>query len=447
MALAFADVIPRLLEVSRDDPMLRRAVRIGVVRDRRGIVRLAVELDQTNESERDAVETSLKTALGGWYAGPILRTDANQSSKRLALEILNRAKGQWPESWPKEVVDPVRGTSTPIDVSRWGAVQRVLSKETWLAKQSTASPWPLREQTPTIVSFYSYKGGVGRSTLVAIVAAILARAGENVVVVDLDLEAPGQQTLFGAQPSRGVIDYVTEHIALGSSDLAGLLIDVTPQAPGAQGTIHLAAAGTVDWSYVEKISRLDFVAHTEGGNESPVHEALGALLKGVKSDLRPDWVLLDARTGIHDLGGLAMHAFAHIDVLLGREGAQSADGLRLCLQALARRRAPEDIRTLIVHALAPAPLDDAYSLPIQEAFRNAAYELFKGTVYQPVDDRELPAADDAGAPHTPYPIPLDPTLGRLETLVSMADLTLERSYYKAIVRRLRELAEPEEALE
>jgi MinD-like ATPase involved in chromosome partitioning or flagellar assembly len=283
---------------------------------------------------------------------------------------------------------------------------------------------------------------------VAIVAAILARAGCSVVIIDLDLEAPGQQSLFDAQPSRGVIDYVVEHIALGSSELVDLLVDVTAQVPDATGAVHLAAAGAVDWAYVEKIARLDFAAHNQQDGKSPVHLALKSLLHDVHKTAKPDWILLDARTGIHDLGGLAMHALAHIDVLLGRDGRQGMEGLRLCLQALARRRDPDDIQTLIVHALAPAPLEDErVSMPIQRAFQNTIYELFKETLYEPIDDSELPSPDDSGASHSAYAIPLDPTLGRLETLRSIADMTVARPYYTAIVDRLRELAEPAEPAE
>jgi hypothetical protein len=45
----------------------------------------------------------------------------------------------------------------------------------------------------TVVSFYSYKGGVGRTMAVGNVAMTLARNGFRVLVVDLDLYAPGVQ--------------------------------------------------------------------------------------------------------------------------------------------------------------------------------------------------------------------------------------------------------------
>ncbi len=48
----------------------------------------------------------------------------------------------------------------------------------------------------TIVTFYSYQGGVGRSMALANVAVLLARHGLRVLTVDWDLEAPGIETCF-----------------------------------------------------------------------------------------------------------------------------------------------------------------------------------------------------------------------------------------------------------
>src|SRR3954463_344047 len=47
-----------------------------------------------------------------------------------------------------------------------------------------------------IVSFYSYKGGTGRSMALANIAWILASNGRRVLVIDWDLEAPGLHRYF-----------------------------------------------------------------------------------------------------------------------------------------------------------------------------------------------------------------------------------------------------------
>src|SRR2546427_3158010 len=53
-----------------------------------------------------------------------------------------------------------------------------------------------RRKPGIVYTFYSYKGGVGRSMALANVAALLAKWGKTVLVVDWDLEAPGIERFF-----------------------------------------------------------------------------------------------------------------------------------------------------------------------------------------------------------------------------------------------------------
>ena len=52
-------------------------------------------------------------------------------------------------------------------------------------------------EPPIVATFYSLRGGVGRSTALAYTARIIARRGRTVLCVDMDLEAPGLAALFG----------------------------------------------------------------------------------------------------------------------------------------------------------------------------------------------------------------------------------------------------------
>jgi stress-induced morphogen len=62
---------------------------------------------------------------------------------------------------------------------------------------------------PIVVTFYSLRGGVGRSTALAYTARILASRGRTVLCVDMDLEAPGLAALFGREnevkPDQGLL--------------------------------------------------------------------------------------------------------------------------------------------------------------------------------------------------------------------------------------------------
>ena len=48
----------------------------------------------------------------------------------------------------------------------------------------------------SIITFYSYKGGVGRTMALANIAVLLAQMGLKVLTVDWDLEAPGLDRYF-----------------------------------------------------------------------------------------------------------------------------------------------------------------------------------------------------------------------------------------------------------
>ena len=94
-----------------------------------------------------------------------------------------------------------------------------------------------------VVSFYSYKGGVGRTFALANVATTLARWGYRVLCVDWDLEAPGLSNYFGrwlTQPQHGLLDLV-EDIAAGHSIGQRQLTNIVP-VPGCGDRLALIPA-------------------------------------------------------------------------------------------------------------------------------------------------------------------------------------------------------------
>src|SRR5580700_8820551 len=75
-----------------------------------------------------------------------------------------------------------------------------------------------------IVTFYSYKGGTGRSMAMANVAWLLALSGFRVLAIDWDLEAPGLHRYFrpfledpDLTESEGLIDFAM-HFAEAASE-------------------------------------------------------------------------------------------------------------------------------------------------------------------------------------------------------------------------------------
>ncbi len=81
-----------------------------------------------------------------------------------------------------------------------------------------------------IVTFYSFKGGTGRTMALANVAWILAANGKRVLIADWDLESPGLHRFFqpfmepevSRQP--GIVDFIRGYEwAVDEADSRGVL--------------------------------------------------------------------------------------------------------------------------------------------------------------------------------------------------------------------------------
>src|ERR1700752_5110062 len=71
------------------------------------------------------------------------------------------------------------------------------------------------------ITFYSYKGGVGRSLALANIATRLAEFDKSVCLLDFDLEAPGLHYKFSSylnaqEINKGIVDYIYQFSNSGS---------------------------------------------------------------------------------------------------------------------------------------------------------------------------------------------------------------------------------------
>lgn len=204
--------------------------------------------------------------------------------------------------------------------------------------------------TTYVTTFYSFKGGVGRTTLLVNAACVLADRGERVLLWDLDLEAPGVHHFPGLGPSErlwqsGFLEWLGDTprcptpeptAAWPSEAWLNLLGDRVYAAHGEhRGTIFvLPALGThanlgnryaeVDWNAL-------FVEHPDHGLHL-LRRARDALV----ARYEPTFVLIDSRTGVSDLGGFLTGLLPDCTVLVGNYGAQSTEGLRSVYLALDR---------------------------------------------------------------------------------------------------------------
>jgi chromosome partitioning protein len=77
---------------------------------------------------------------------------------------------------------------------------------------------------PNCIAFHSYKGGTGKTTIGANFAALLAKKGYRVFLLDLDVYAPSLQTYFNEKkPKKWINDFL-----FGNAEVDDILMDLTP---------------------------------------------------------------------------------------------------------------------------------------------------------------------------------------------------------------------------
>ena len=432
--VSFDDVLPTLVSACEGWAGIGNA-KVCVVRDLEGRIRLAVEPRNAAVLDIQALEQLVQKALGKWFAGAVSTTQEKERGG-LARALFERAA-----PWDDATYRDGTGAAVAVPAGRWFKLERRLTKLDWLSENPTGPAWTLGEKGPAVVTFYSFKGGVGRTTLLIACALQLARKGKRVALIDLDLEAPGLGPVLQVGGERGVLDYVVDYIATGRGELTFLPAQGFGATDGAM--VDVLGAGRLGFEYIEKLARLDFAS--SGGfldeGELPVTDALRVLLSSLRGK-GYDYVLIDARAGLHDLAGLSLHGLAHLDVLVGRATEQGYLGLDLTIAALARRRAIESLMAVVVHSMVPT--DEREATQEKGRFKERCYDLFKRHVYDPhFEDADIPSLDDDDALHTVLPVSRHPKLETFDAVASILEQLMSQEY-AVVVERIIELCTPEE---
>ena len=212
----------------------------------------------------------------------------------------------------------------------------------------------------TIFTFYSYKGGTGRSLALANVAWILASNGKRVLVIDWDLEAPGLHRYFHPflidselNDTPGLIDYFwdyglrmmtpvpSEEPADAWHDDVADLDDFAIRLDwdfGGGGLIDFIAAGRQDADYANRVNSFDwnnFYSRLDG------EVLLERLREQLKRDY--DYVLIDSRTGVSDTAGICTIALPDRLVALFTLNKQSVDGVDAVLESVEEGRGQDAV--------------------------------------------------------------------------------------------------------
>ena len=179
-----------------------------------------------------------------------------------------------------------------------------------------------------VVTFYSFKGGVGRTLALANVGLELARTGRRVLLVDFDLEAPGLHTFKLIKPREahvGLVDYVSDYLATASApDVRNYVYEAL--GVGQQdGRLWVMPAGKSNAGYSRKLSAINWQGLYRENDGFIMSEDMKAQWK---SSFEPDYVLIDSRTGHTDIGGICTRQLPNAVVILFFPNEQNLAGLK-----------------------------------------------------------------------------------------------------------------------
>ena len=227
---------------------------------------------------------------------------------------------------------------------------------------------------PYIFTFYSYKGGVGRSMALLNTAYTLAERGRHVLILDLDLEAPGLSHFLGskdemeepgAESPEDMIDLLTQVKDLATNRIhpeqAISKIDAIERfrrsaksskvkAPriGPPGRVDVIPATMEDVqgkSYCQRLADLDLKTTSKDDlqrmglilarylqEQLLVVHSPGLEELGCTESVPYDYILVDSRTGITELGGLCVGLLCDRLVVCTALNDQNVNGTRSFLQ-------------------------------------------------------------------------------------------------------------------
>lgn len=276
---------------------------------------------------------------------------------------------------------------------------------------------------PPIVTFYSYKGGMGRTTTLMSYAIDLAlNRKKKVLIIDCDLEAPGYLNFFNldkqADLNSGKINGLVEFLSDISfckknndvnidnywvnvvydneilKDYDGSGLENIRLMPA--GNLNIQPDVEIDKTvnqthYLEGLSRINLA------NKDIVLEGFKQLILKAKEGFNPDVILIDSRTGFNDvIGTISLYLSNFVVAFLGFS-AQTRPG-RLFI---ANNYKENKFNLAIVNSILPKGVDFSKErIEMLDMFNDTEepplFALHRNSVLEKLGQYNLSENEDAG---------------------------------------------------
>lgn len=338
------------------------------------VLAVSQEISQTQEDEAYIVQNVYGKIL------VYIKTENDKAIRKLE-SILTEKIGRWLSGCEKygdnffiiSEIDSWKENAAPVQERVW-VLEKYLTNLYWDGRSKKAVNRELKSKR---VCFYSFKGGVGRTTAVVMSAIELARQGKKIVIVDFDLEAPGIASLFPEESMSqyGLLDFLLESNVYDSE----IKIDEYIYSVGDYcnvdkmgGEIYVMPAyGKVTKNnadlYRKGIMRFDLDTPAYEKEITPVDN----LLSMVDRFLDPDFIFIDTRSGIHQIGGMTLTRYTDLALLFFYGSPQNTAGMKMTIPILKKGEIP----FLMINS--KVPVNEQLAEQEKRIYLEGAYEALK----------------------------------------------------------------------
>jgi Tfp pilus assembly protein PilE/cellulose biosynthesis protein BcsQ len=235
----------------------------------------------------------------------------------------------------------------------------------------------------------------------ASVSVCMALAGYRVLIIDWDLEAPGLEVFFKSaarlqgDPAEkpGIVDLLEAHQTGSSLRWQGCLL----QAHFLGKSLDIISAGRRSPDYRKRVQKLDWATLYE-------EHKIGNFINQLRNEWcdKYDFILVDSRTGITDIGDVCTVLLPDVLVLLFVSNQQNIDGIKMVMEraTTARAKLPVDRGKLLA---IPLPgRDEIYNEYDKAAKWRDTYVKELGFLFSNWLPKEVSAADAFNKLFIPY---------------------------------------------
>ena len=173
------------------------------------------------------------------------------------------------------------------------------------------------------IAFHSYKGGTGKTTIAANLAALLAKKGNRVFLLDLDVYAPSLQAYFDIQPKKWINDFLNS-----TAKVEDIIMDLTPTLEKCGAKIAGKLWGGFCNSKKEEIYKLEGGGGKETRSKIHLLRRFILLREQLISNYKANYLIIDTSPGIRYWSINAL-AIADTLILTLKIGDLDIDGTKM----------------------------------------------------------------------------------------------------------------------